>query len=51
VWQDTTQLLVWDAPMYRELLVTVRDVNRTLPRDRRTRVLANTLAGRNGQAL
>jgi hypothetical protein len=39
VWQDTTQLLVWDAPMYRELLVTVRDVNRTLPRDRRARVL------------
>lgn len=39
VWQDTTQLLVWDAPMYRELLVTVRDVNRTLPRDRRVRVL------------
>lgn len=39
VWQDTTQLLVWDAPVYRELLVTVRDVNRTLPRDRRVRVL------------
>jgi hypothetical protein len=39
VWQDTTQLLVWDAPIYRELLVTVRDVNRTLPRDRRVRVL------------
>ena len=39
VWQDTTQLLVWDAPMYRELLATVRDVNRTLPRDRRVRVL------------
>lgn len=39
VWQDTTQLLVWDAPVYRELLVTVRDVNRTLPRDRRVHVL------------
>ncbi len=39
VWQDTTQLIVWDAPMYRQLLVTVRDVNRTLPRDQRVRVL------------
>jgi len=39
VWQDTTQLLVWDAPMYRQLLETVRDVNRALPRERRIRVL------------
>lgn len=39
VWQDTTQLLVWDAPMYRELLATVRDINRNLPRERRIRVV------------
>ena len=40
VWQDTTQLLAWDAPVYRQMLETVRDVNRTLPADRKLRVVA-----------
>ena len=37
-WREGTQLLVWDAPMYRELLETVREVNRTAPK--KLRVLA-----------
>jgi hypothetical protein len=40
VWRDTTQILAWDAPVYRELLDTIRDVNRAAPSGRRLRVLA-----------
>jgi hypothetical protein len=40
VWQNTTQIAVWDSPVYADFLAAVRDVNRTLPRDRRLRVLA-----------
>ncbi|AKJ06302.1 hypothetical protein ATI61_105709 [Archangium gephyra] len=38
-WRNTTQLLVWDSPLYEQFFTTVRDVNRTLPADKRLRVL------------
>src|SRR6476646_8064394 len=37
VWQNTTQIAVWDSPLYADFLAAVRDVNRNLPRDRRLR--------------
>ena len=40
VWQDTTQRgTVWDRPIYEEFYRAVRDVNATLPVERRLRVL------------
>ena len=40
VWQDTTQRgTVWDRPIYEEFYRAVRDVNTTLPAERRLRVL------------
>jgi len=40
VWQDTTQPdPVWDVPMYEEFFRAVRDINKSLPRERRLRVL------------
>src|SRR5262245_53618414 len=39
-WQDTTQPdPVWDAPMYEEFFTVVRDINKSLPPERRLRVL------------
>jgi hypothetical protein len=38
-WRNTTQLLVWDSPLYEQFFTTVRDVNRSLPADKRLRVL------------
>jgi hypothetical protein len=40
-WRNSTQLLLWDIPLYKQLLNTVRDVNRTLPAGRKIRVLAS----------
>ena len=39
VWRNTTQLLVWDAPMYRAFFQSVRRVNAGLPETRKIRVL------------
>lgn len=40
VWQDTTQRgTVWDRPIYEAFYRAVRDVNATLPAERRLRVL------------
>jgi hypothetical protein len=40
VWQDTTQPSpIWDLPIYEEFFLAVRDVNVSLPRERRLRVL------------
>jgi hypothetical protein len=40
VWEDTTAPTpAWDRPIYEEFFRAVRDVNRTLPEDRRIRVL------------
>lgn len=39
-WRDTTQPNeIWDLPIYEELFRTVREVNSSLPRERRLRVL------------
>jgi len=39
-WQDTTQpTAIWDLPIYEEFFRTVREVNASLPRERRLRVL------------
>jgi hypothetical protein len=40
VWRNTTQMFVWDSPLYEGLLRTIRDLDRSLPPDRRIRVLA-----------
>jgi hypothetical protein len=42
IWRDAIGNLngTFDSPVYEEFIVTVRDVNRTLPLDRRTRLLA-----------
>lgn len=39
VWQDTTQVLVWEAPVYERFFRTVREVNRALPAAQRLRVV------------
>jgi hypothetical protein len=39
IWRDTTQPGAWDSPVYGQLLVRVREANRTLPPERRLRVL------------
>jgi hypothetical protein len=40
IWRDTTQMIVWDAPVYGRFFAAVREVNRGLPPSRRLRVLA-----------
>jgi len=39
VWRDTVNILVWDAPVYERLFVTVREVNRTRPSSKSLRVV------------
>ena len=39
IWRETTQILVWDSPLYEQFYTTVRRLNATLPADRRIRVL------------
>ena len=38
-WQDTTQHAVWDVPIFEEVFRAVRQVNRSLAKDRQLRVL------------
>lgn len=40
VWRDTTQVGVWDSPMYAQFLAAVREVNLKLSDTQRLRVLA-----------
>lgn len=40
VWQETTMVLVWDSPLYKDFLASVRELNLRLPLARRLRVLA-----------
>jgi hypothetical protein len=45
VWQNTTQRsAVWDVPVYEEFFRTVREVNHSLPKERRLRVLLGDTA-------
>jgi hypothetical protein len=39
IWRNTTQLLVWNAPIYEKFFANVRELNQTLPASRRLRVL------------
>jgi hypothetical protein len=39
VWRETTQVYVWDNPVYQQFFATVRAVNRKLPKRRQLRVL------------
>jgi hypothetical protein len=39
MWQNTTQPGMWDAPMYGQVFVRVREINRSLPPERHLRVL------------
>jgi hypothetical protein len=38
-WQDTTQHLAWDTPIYEQFFRAVRELNAALPAQRRIRVL------------
>jgi len=38
-WRETTQILVWDSPLYEDFYRSIRDLNRGLPAQRRKRVL------------
>ena len=38
-WRDTTQILVWDSPLYASFFGAVRDRNRSRPKGRKLRVL------------
>ena len=40
IWRDTSKAASWDSPVYARWLAAIRDVNRSLPRDHRLRVLA-----------
>jgi len=40
IWRDTSKAASWDSPVYARWLAAIRDVNRTLPRSHRLRVLA-----------
>ena len=40
VWRNTTQLGVWDSPLYAEFFAAVREVNLKLPRSARIKVFA-----------
>ena len=39
IWRDATNPEVWESPLYEQLLRAVRDVNTTLAREQRVRVL------------
>ncbi|HEX9083219.1 MAG TPA: ChaN family lipoprotein [Gemmatimonadaceae bacterium] len=41
VWRNSTQLMLWDSPLYEELIETIRDANRKLPSRHKMRVLAS----------
>src|SRR5215211_6782184 len=41
VWRNSTQLLLWDSPVYEELVETIRTANRKLPAGHKLRVLAS----------
>lgn len=38
-WRETTQVLVWDNPVYKTFFYTVRELNKKLPARRKVRVL------------
>lgn len=38
-WQETTQVLVWDSPVYKTFFYTVRELNKHLPDKQKVRVL------------
>jgi hypothetical protein len=38
-WRETTQPVIWDAPVYEEFFRAVRDLNQTLPPEARLRIL------------
>lgn len=40
IWRNTTKVASWDYPVYARWLAAIREVNLTLPRQRRIRVLA-----------
>ncbi len=44
IWRDTTKVASWESPIYAEWLAAIRDVNRTLPPNRRFHVLAGDSA-------
>jgi len=44
LWRDTTKVASWESPIYAEWLAAIRDVNKTLPAERRFRVLAGDTA-------
>jgi hypothetical protein len=37
-WRDAMNILVWDSPVYERFFAAVRDLNKSLPRERRLRV-------------
>lgn len=39
-WRNTTQPLAWDRPIYADVYSAVRRINKTLPRNRRMRLIA-----------
>ena len=44
IWRDTTKVASWESPIYARWLAAIRDVNRSLPPNRRLRVLAGDTA-------
>ena len=40
IWRNTTQMRVWDSPLYAEFFAAVREVNLKLPRTARIKVFA-----------
>src|SRR6266404_3199380 len=40
VWRNTTKVLGWESPIYANLIAAVREVNRSLPPERKIRVIA-----------
>jgi hypothetical protein len=44
VWRDASGAEVWESPIYEEFLRAVREVNLTLPRERRVRVIGGDTA-------
>ena len=44
IWRDTTKVGSWESPIYAEWLASIQDVNKTLPRTQRIRVLAGDTA-------
>jgi hypothetical protein len=38
-WQETTQPVIWDAPIYEEFFKAVRNLNQSLPKENQLRVL------------